>query len=145
MQYTSTRTFHVFDVQRRPKGHLSRLIQTHSTKAYQRHQITSQIGTRFGHLKSSFCLGFRGPRPRTGPRAPWTGSRTPNCGKMKPPRQIFEDITSSIDDRFSVVSLGLDSDMLLVKTSLFKGMPHTYVQEDGWMLKDDKGWTLDGC
>ena len=56
--------------------------------------------------------------------------------------QVFEDITSSIDDQFSVVSLGLDSDMLLVKTSLFKGMPHTYVQEDGWMLKDDKGWMV---
>ena len=33
-----------------------------------------------------------------------------------------------VDGRFSVVSLGLDSDMLLVTTSLFTVMPHTYVQ-----------------
>ena len=30
-----------------------------------------------------------------------------------------------------MVSLGLDSDTLQVKTSLFKGVPHTYVQEEG--------------
>jgi hypothetical protein len=34
-----------------------------------------------------------------------------------------------------VVPLGLDSDTLLVKTSLFKGMPHTYVQEEGGIPK----------